>query len=78
MTMYAGLIAALLNPFDPLKDTALAASVTLAIMAAVAIAVGCVESLVARLRMRFVPHYLMLATAMATLALLASGWMRAA
>jgi formate hydrogenlyase subunit 4 len=44
-------------------------------MAAVAVAVGCVESLVARLRMRLVPHYLMLATAVAALGLLASGWM---
>jgi formate hydrogenlyase subunit 4 len=74
MTTYAGLIAALLNPFDPLKDTALAVAAALAIMAAVAVAVGCVESLVARLRMRFVPRYLVLATAVAALGLLASGW----
>jgi formate hydrogenlyase subunit 4 len=74
MTTYAGLIAALLNPFDPLKDTALAVAAALAIMAAVAVAVGCVESLVARLRMRLVPRYLVLATAVAALGLLASGW----
>jgi formate hydrogenlyase subunit 4 len=75
MTLYAGLIATLLNPFDPLTQTALALAASLAIMAAVAVAVGCVESLVARLRMRLVPHYLMLATAVAALGLLAAGWM---
>lgn len=73
MTMYAGLIATLLNPFDPLKDTAPAVATSLALMAAVAVAVGCVESLVARLRMRFVPRYLVLATAVAAAGLLASG-----
>lgn len=73
MTMYAGLIAALLNPLDALQAPAAAAAVSAAIMAAVAVAVGCVESLVARLRMRLVPRYLMLATAVAALALLAAG-----
>jgi formate hydrogenlyase subunit 4 len=33
MTIYAGLIAALLNPFDPLQQTALAVAATLALMA---------------------------------------------
>lgn len=78
MTMYAGLIATLLNPFDPLQDLGLAAAASIAIMAAVAVAVGCVESLVARLRMRLVPHYLLIATAVAAGALLAAGWMKGA
>jgi formate hydrogenlyase subunit 4 len=78
LTMYAGLIATLLNPFDARTDVALATLVSVAIMAAVAVAVGCVESLVARLRMRLVPRYLLGATALAALALLASGWMRGA
>lgn len=69
MTIYAGLIAALLNPFDPLSEPLAAIAVSLAIMAAVAVAVGCVESLTARLRMRHVPHYLMLASAAAALCL---------
>jgi len=43
-------------------------------MAAVAVAVGCVESLVARLRLRQVPAYLMLATLVAALCLGAAGW----
>jgi formate hydrogenlyase subunit 4 len=75
MTMYAGLIAALLNPFDPLTHTALCLLASLAIMACVAVAVGCVESLVARLRMRLVPAYLMLASLGAALCLGAAGWL---
>ena len=75
MTIYAGLIAALLNPFDPLTRPALCVLVSLLIMAGVAVAVGCVESLMARLRMRLVPVYLMLASAGAALCLGAVGWL---
>jgi formate hydrogenlyase subunit 4 len=75
MTTYAGLIAALLNPFDPLAAPAACTLASLLIMAGVAIAVGCVESLVARLRMRWVPRYLLLASLMAALCLGAAGWM---
>ncbi len=74
MSLYAGLIAALLNPFDPLDAPLACVFASLAIMACVAVAVGCVESLVARLRMRLVPHYLMLASAMAALCLGGAGW----
>jgi formate hydrogenlyase subunit 4 len=48
---------------------------SLLIMAVVAAAVGCVESLVARLRMRLVPQYLMLATLVAAAGLGAAGWL---
>jgi formate hydrogenlyase subunit 4 len=75
MSVYAGLIAALLNPYDPLDQSALCVLASLAIMAAVALAVGCVESLTARLRLRLVPAYLMLATAVAALCLGAAGWL---
>ena len=75
MSIYAGLIAALLNPFDPLTRPALCVLVSLLIMAGVAVAVGCVESLMARLRMRLVPVYLMLASAGAALCLGAVGWL---
>jgi formate hydrogenlyase subunit 4 len=75
VAVYAGLIAALLNPFDPLTQSALCVLASLAIMAAVALAVGCVESLTARLRLRLVPAYLMLATAGAALCLGAAGWL---
>lgn len=74
MTLYAGLIAALLNPVNTLADPLLGVVVSLLLMAAVAVAVGCVESLVARLRMRWVPRYLMLATALAAVCLGVGGW----
>jgi formate hydrogenlyase subunit 4 len=73
LTIYAGLIAALLNPVDPLARPALATGVSLALMAAVAVLVGCIESLTARLRMRHVPRYLVAATALAAFGLVASG-----
>ena len=44
-------------------------------MCAVAVTVGCVESLVARLPMRSVPRYLMAASLLAGLSLGAAGWM---
>jgi formate hydrogenlyase subunit 4 len=74
MTIYAGLIAALLNPVDTRVDPVLGIGVSLLLMAAVAVAVGCVESLVARLRMRLVPRYLMLASALAAASLGVAGW----
>lgn len=74
MTMYAGLIAALLNPVDGRADPLLGIALSLLLMATVAVAVGCVESLVARLRMRLVPRYLMLATALAAAGLGVAGW----
>ena len=74
MSMYAGMIAVLLNPVDTQADPLLGVAVSLLLMAAVAVVVGCVESLVARLRMRWVPYYLMLASALAALCLGAAGW----
>jgi formate hydrogenlyase subunit 4 len=69
MTLYAGLIAALLNPFDPLLFPLAAVLFSVAIMLAVAVAVGCVESLTARLPMRWVPAYVLLASALGLLAM---------
>ncbi len=75
MTIYAGLIAALVNPFDLRTDTAAATLFALGAMTVVAVAVGCVESLIARLRLRSVPGYLMLASLTAALCLGAAGWL---
>ena len=75
LTTYAGLIAALLNPFDPLAAPVACLLSSLFVMVAVAVVVGCVESLVARLRMRLVPRYLMLASLVAAASLGASGWL---
>jgi formate hydrogenlyase subunit 4 len=75
MTIYAGLIAALVNPFDPLDAPVACVLSSLFAMGAVAVAVGCVESLVARLRMRLVPRYLMLASLVGAACLGTSGWL---
>jgi len=75
MVMYAGLIAALVNPFDPLGAPTASVLTSLIVIGAVALAVGCVESLVARLRMRLVPRYLMSASLLAALCLGAAGWL---
>jgi hypothetical protein len=65
MTLYAGLIAALLNPFNPLTSPVAGVLTSFALMLAVALVVGCVESLTARLPMRWVTRYLMIASAAA-------------
>lgn len=65
MALYAGLIAALLNPFDPFASPAAAVLASLALILAVAVVVGCIESLTARLPMRWVPRYLLIASAAA-------------
>jgi formate hydrogenlyase subunit 4 len=75
MTTYAGLIAALVNPFDLRVAPAAGLLISLAIMGGVAVALGCIESLVARLRMHLVPRYLVLASALAALCLGAAGWL---
>ena len=61
LTTYAGLMAALLSPFDPSQDLAAASATSVLLMLLVALLVGCVESLIARLRMRWVPRYLLVA-----------------
>ncbi len=73
MTLYAGLIAALLNPFNPLTEPLLATGVAVLLMLAVAVVVGCFESLMARLPMRAVPRYALLASGAALLSMLAVG-----
>ena len=78
LTIYAGLIAALLNPFDLQARPLPAVVAALSIMGGVAVAVGCVESLTARLRLRFVPGYLLGASLVAALCLGAAAWLAGA
>jgi formate hydrogenlyase subunit 4 len=73
MSLYASLIAALLNPFDPLVTPVAAISTSLGLMALVAVVVGSIESLVARLPMRWVPNYVLIASAAALLSMLVLG-----
>jgi len=75
MTIYAGLIAALVNPFEPRVQPVACIAASLLTMAGVAVATGCVESLVARLRLRAVPAYLMLGSLGAAVCLGVAGWL---
>ncbi len=74
MTLCAAVIAALLNPLRPADGALLAAAVNLLLTALVAVAVGFVESLVARLRLRTVPTYVLVAAVSALVALLTTAW----
>jgi formate hydrogenlyase subunit 4 len=73
MTLYAGLIATLLNPIDPLAAPLAAIAISVALMLAVAVVVGCFESMMARLPMHWVPRYVWLAGWLVALAALLVG-----
>ena len=73
MTLYAGLMATLLNPFDPLSEPLQASVAAVALMLTVAMVVGCFESLMARLPLKWVPHYVWFAGWLAALAALIVG-----
>ncbi|MDO8944965.1 MAG: NADH-quinone oxidoreductase subunit H [Burkholderiaceae bacterium] len=75
ISIYAGLIAVLLNPFNLASSPLAAILSSLLIMAIVAVAIGCVESLVARLPMRLVPRYLLLASTLGAMVLGVAGWL---
>jgi formate hydrogenlyase subunit 4 len=73
MSLYAGLIAALINPFSPAESPLACALTSLGLMLAVALVVGTIESLSARLPMRWVTRYLSIASAAALLAMIVIG-----
>jgi formate hydrogenlyase subunit 4 len=75
MTLYAGLIATLINPFTPMADPLAAVVTSVGIMLAVAVVVGCFESLMARLPLPWVSHYVWLAGWLVGFAALAVGVM---
>lgn len=72
LTVGLSLIAALLNPLAGKASPAAAAVANLGIMIALAVAIGTVESLVARLKLRAVPQYVVVALVAAGVALLAT------
>jgi formate hydrogenlyase subunit 4 len=69
LTVCAALIAGLLNPISWLTQPWLAAGVALGLMLAVAVLVGCIESLIARVRMNAIPRYTAIAVIAGALAL---------
>jgi len=70
LTLYCGLIATLLNPFDPLIAPLAAIAASIGLMLALAVVVGCFESLMARLPLKWVTGYVWVA---GWLTLLAAG-----
>jgi formate hydrogenlyase subunit 4 len=72
LTVGLSLIACLLNPVVGRASTVAVAAVNVALTLLVAAAFGTVESLVARLRMRAVPQYIVVAIVAAGVALLAT------
>jgi len=73
LTVCAALIATLLNPLRGAGGLA-AAGLNLALTAAVAVLLGTVESLTARLRLKAVPLYVLAGAASAFVALLTAAW----
>jgi formate hydrogenlyase subunit 4 len=73
LSVCAGLVATLLNPIRGAGGLA-AAAVNLALTAAVAVGVGFVESLMARLKLRIVPQFVLVGAASAFVALLTTAW----
>jgi formate hydrogenlyase subunit 4 len=69
----ASVVATLLNPWAG-TGTWAAAGTNLLLTAGVAVVVGSIESLVARLRLRAVPKYIAVALGAAAVALLATAW----
>jgi formate hydrogenlyase subunit 4 len=73
LTLCAALVATVLNPLRGGGGLA-AAALNLALTAAVAVLLGTVESLVARLRLKAVPQYVLVGAASAFVALLTTAW----
>lgn len=69
----SSIIATLLNPFAG-SGTGLSALVQVALCIGIAVIVGTVESLIARLRLRAVPQYIAIAVVAGIIALLATSW----
>ena len=76
LTLCAALIAGLLNPVRAAGAPALAVAVNLVLTFGVAVAVGFVESLVARLKLKVIPQYVLVGGVSAAVALLATAWMQ--
>lgn len=74
MTVGLGLVATLLNPMVGRATMPVIVAVNVALCLALAVAIGTVESLIARLRLRTVPQYIVVALVAAGVALLATTW----
>jgi formate hydrogenlyase subunit 4 len=78
ITICAALVAAMVNPVPAAAGLAVVAVANLLLTAAVAVVVGCVESLVARIQMKAVPQYVLVAVVAGLVALLTTAWKQGA
>jgi formate hydrogenlyase subunit 4 len=69
----SAIVATLLNPWRGL-DSPVAALANVAFELLIAVVVGTIESLIARLKLRAIPHYIAAATLAGVVALLAAAW----
>jgi formate hydrogenlyase subunit 4 len=74
MTICAALVAGLVNPLSESRGPVIVGLVNVALMAAIAIGVGCVESLIARLKLRNIPQFIAVALVATLSALLLTAW----
>lgn len=74
MTIGAALIAALLNPFYGQLASTLTVAVNVGITLSIATAIGCIESLIARFKLRAVPQFIVIGLVAAFAALLTAAW----
>jgi formate hydrogenlyase subunit 4 len=74
MTICAALVAGLINPLTESRGPVLVGLVNVALMATIAIGVGCVESLIARLKLRSIPQFIAVALVATLSALLVTAW----
>jgi formate hydrogenlyase subunit 4 len=74
LTLCAGIVAALLNPLGPSDGAWAVGAVNVALAVGVAVAVGTVESLLARFRLASVPQYVLVAIVAGGVALLTTAW----
>jgi formate hydrogenlyase subunit 4 len=74
LTLGAAVVAALLNPLRAADGPWRAAGLGLLILAALAVAIGTIESLVARMKLRAVPQYVFAAGLAAFVGLLVTAW----
>jgi formate hydrogenlyase subunit 4 len=77
-TLCAALLAGVINPLPSSAPPEVLALVQLALLAGVAIAVGTIESLVARFRLRVVPQFVVIALLAAFVALLSGAFAKGA
>jgi formate hydrogenlyase subunit 4 len=74
MTIGAAVIATLLNASHGQLTSAPMAAVNVGIMLAIAIVIGCIESLIARFKLRTVPQFILVGLVAAFAALMTAAW----